>query len=256
MVNRGIKAFIYAALLFIPFSARAESFKWTDNYFTTRYEYVSYNEDRLPGRIYTAEIKQKIKTVDAVARYSYHERFGLTDNNFGADIYSGLGRGRWGNISFEASPGSEFLPRWTASAFIYQAIRSFELSLGYKRINSDDDHIDIVIPGFIVYLPHDFYMVEQTIIVPEQGASTVSLKLNYVPNMKWRAFAGAAVGKVGEQIRSEEEFQKLSTRSYSAGLEYRLSKDWGLGTQIYSTNREALYDEKGVSIFIAYWWGG
>lgn len=256
MVRKAIKIFIVAVLLFIPLLARAESPLWTDNYFMPKYEYISYTDDRPVGRVYTAEVKQKVKTVDVVAHYSYYERFGLTDHNFGADIYSGLGNNRYGNISLEVSPGSDFLPRWTASAFIYQGFKGFELSLGYRRINSEDDDIDIIIPGFIIYLPHDFYVIEQTFFDPEQGAATVALKLHYVPNMKWRAYAGAAIGKIGEKIRSEEEFEKLSTRSYSAGLEYKFDKNWGLGTHFYSTDRKGLYDEKSVTMFIAYWWGG
>lgn len=113
----------------------------------------------------------------------------------------------------------------------------------------------MIIPGFIIYLPYNFYLVEQTNIVPKHEAATVIIKMNYVPNMKWRGYAGWSFGKTGEQIRTEEEFQKLSTESLNAGIEYKLNKNWGLGTNLYLTNREGLYDEKGFSIFIAYWWG-
>lgn len=100
MVKKTIEAFVFACLLFISSAAGAESFSWTDNYFMTKYEYISYTDNRPAGRIYSAEIKQKIKAIDLVARYAYHERFGLTDDNFGVEIYSSLGNKRWGYITF------------------------------------------------------------------------------------------------------------------------------------------------------------
>lgn len=255
MHSKAIMISIVTGILFISAMARAETFLWTDNYFMTKYEYISYTEDRPAGRVYTAEIKNKLKSIDAVAYYSHHERFGLTDSSFGVDIYSTLGNKRWGNIAFETSPDPDFLPRWKASAFIYQGFKGFELSLGYKRIDSENVFIDIIVPGFIIYLPHNFYIVEQTNIVPKQGAVTVVLKLNYVANMKWRAYAGFSTGKVGEQISSEEELQKISTSSYNAGIEYKYNKNWSIGSHLYATYREDLYDDNGISMFISYWWG-
>jgi YaiO family outer membrane protein len=224
------------------------------NYVMLKGSYYSYTKGIADEQDYIFEISQKYRAKTIIARYSNIHRFGLTDNQAGIDVYSKLGKKRWGYVSLSGSPDADFLARWTAGGAIFQGYRRFEFSAGYVHMNFKDSSVDIFLPRVITYLPHSLILDERLYIVPKNGTSTLVSTLRYRPDCRFKTFYSFAIGKSAERIGTLQDIEKFNTSSHTLGAEYRVRASLSIGAEIYYSHRQKIYDTQGISIYTRYWW--
>lgn len=226
------------------------------NYLSISSELLDYTLGIDDEKSYTVQLRQRIAEMTFVASYSTVSRFGLEDNEIGLEIYSRLGEKtkRWGFISVTGSPDAEFLPKWTAGGAVYQGYKNFDFSIGYTHMQFKDASVDIIKPGVIVYLPHRFSLNETLIIDPDKNTATLNSKLYYEPTHKINGFYSYSFGKAAEEIGSLQDVEKIKQYSHRAGIEYRFTPQWSIGSEYQFSHREDSYNKEGFEFFSKYWW--
>jgi YaiO family outer membrane protein len=209
---------------------------------------------RQPEKEYSIEMSQKLKNLSFVLNLSDIKRYGLNDKQIHLDIYSSIGKRSWGYLSFYYSPDADFLPQTVYGGEIYQGYKNFEFSLGYTHMNFRYSKIDILYPGLMLHLPHNFVLREKFYYVPKTGSSSLVNSLGYNPKCKvwFNYFFG--IGNLAEKLGAYGDILKYRTFYHRIEGEFRFQSRLTLGLEGLFEHRQGLYDKKGVNLFLKYWW--
>jgi len=226
------------------------------NYMMIGTTWGDYDQGMKDERQHDVKWRQRIAEKTFVFSFSNIERFGITDSQAGLEIYSKLGEKtkRWGYLSFTASPGADFLPRWTAEAAAYQGYRNLDLSLGYAHMEFNSSSVDRLMPGIIVYLPYRLALNETLFINLRRGTTTLLSKIHYEPNHKFNCYYSYSSGSSAEEIGSLQDIEKISTYSHGAEFEYRFVEQFSIGAGLKFSRRENSYTQNDITFFAKYWW--
>lgn len=226
------------------------------NYLMIRGMAGNYDMGIEDERQYEVRLRQRIAEKTFVLSFATIERFGETDSQAGVEIYSKLGEKtkRWGYLFLTASPGSDFLARWTAGATVYQGYRNMDLSIGYAHMEFSDTSVDRLMPGIIFYLPHGFSLNETLYVNLRRGTTSLLSKVHYEPNHKFNAYYSYSFGRSAEEISSPEDIEEISTHSHGLGLEYRFTEQYSIGTDLRFSDRENSYSQQDIAVYAKYWW--
>ncbi len=224
------------------------------NYLQISTSYFDYTKGLDSERIYAIKLRERIAGKTFVAGYANIDRFGKNDNQIMLDVYSGLGKKRWGYISLTASPDAEFLADWTAGFVVYQAYKNLDFSLGYTFMKFDSTSVHLLKPGVIAYFSHGFTLHETLFINPEKGTATLISRLEYKPNYRLNAYYSFSIGKSSEEIGALQDTENVSTYSHTIGAEYRLRDYLSIGAAYKFSHRDKIYDKQGFKLYAKYWW--
>lgn len=229
-------------------------YKLKDNYIKTSYNFFNYTKNYKPGREYSVELSQNIKNITMVLHSSTLDRYGLHDNQFGADFYSAMGESRWYSLSFSASPKANFLPSYICGGSIYQDDKNLEFSVGYKRMDFKDYPIDIINPGLTIYLSDYFSLGSFIYFIPNNGSYSLVVRNSYSPYYKVNTFLDFNIGNASEKIIQTNDRLKYETFGVNLGLQYRINQTFALSLSSSYEYRKSLYNEYGLYCSIAYYW--
>lgn len=209
---------------------------------------------------------RRFRRFTGVAGASETSRFGETDTQLTMDLYF-VKRPQdkfYGSLSLSVSPGASFLPKYSFGGEIIRPLGSFELSAAYNRLNFSGD--SSVLPGFgtgadvlsaalLYYVPSTAISLgERVYFSPENGTVTSVTTVRWDPGVRLSAFASAGIGNSAESPSDKADLLRYSTFSLRGGAEYRFAPSYSVGAEASSESRSGLYDRKGASVFVKYWW--
>jgi YaiO family outer membrane protein len=217
-------------------------------------EFYDYTKGIENEEKYTVQISQRLFERTFVLSYSNIDRFGMTDNQLGLDIYSKLGRKRWGYLSFTLSQDHDFLAKWSIGGAIYQGYGNFDFSLGYSHMEFKDSSVDRFNPAVFYYMPRGITLSETVFINPKKDTLTFLTKIHYKPNYKFNGFYSFAIGQSAVEVGATEDIEKIDQYSHKVGIEYRPMVSFSIGGEYYFSHRSGSYDKKGFAVLIRLWW--
>jgi YaiO family outer membrane protein len=229
-------------------------FRLKRNYLQVSTSYFDYTKGLDSERRYTIKLRERIAGKTFVAGYSNIDRFGKNDNQVMIDVYSSLGKKRWGYISLTASPDAEFLADWTAGFAVYHGYKKLDFSFGYTFMKFGSSSVHLLKPGLLAYLSHGFTLNETLFINPKKGTATLISRLEYKPNYRFNAYYSFSIGKSSEEIGALQDTEKNTTYSHGTGVEYRFKHYLSVGAAYKFSHREKIYDKQGFTLYAKYWW--
>lgn len=218
--------------------------------------YFPYSYGGSEDREFRLEVSQRIKNITFFLSPSRIHRFGQYDNQINMETYSKIGERtkRWGYILLSFSPDHDFLPKSVFGGEIYQGYKNWEFSLGYFRMNFSNVSVNILIPGFTVYLIHGLSLNERFYIVPDKDSFSFLSTLYYEPNPKIRTFYSLSLGKLSGRIESIPDIERINTISGRFVIEWRPRPPYGFGIEIHYEERKNFYRKYGLILFTGFWW--
>ncbi len=236
-------------------SSRADLFcRVRTNYFKTFYAVYGLSSGRQSEKEYGVEISQRIKNTPVVLRLENFEEYGLKDKQFHFEVYPSLGKNRWVSLSFDYSPNPSFLPRTTFGGEIYQGYKNLEFSFGYTHMDFNDSKVNMFYPGITVYLPKNLVLTEKFYYVPKTASHSFVTSLSYELTCKLLLKYSFGIGNSAEQLTTYGDIKKYNTYFHDIAAEFRINNYISLGLEGLYEHRENLYNEKGVNLFLKYWW--
>lgn len=244
----------------IPRNIHGDGWRKKDrNWLKVTGEFNSYSKGMGNGKDFALELSRELQSVTIVPTLTNSSRFGKNNSQIGIDIYGRPVNGSiWGSVGVSVSPDADFLPAWSAGASLYSKFTEVEASVGFRHMDFPDSVVDLLVPGFTIYLPGGFSLDTRLYVARSQGAFSLSAApgIAYEPSERWKTSYSVTAGRSAETISDSgrEKIKLFTSIVQKAGCEYRYSSSIGLGAEITHTYRQALYNSTGVSIFTRLWW--
>ncbi len=225
------------------------------NYIKAGYSQYPYTNNIKDERHYLLEGAHAFGNQTAVLRVEPTSRFGLNDVPLSGELYSTLWKRAWGYLAGSVTPNARFMPDYSAGGEIYQGLKSvssflsfLEASFGYRHLQFKSTGVDLLMPGIIIYLPHDIWITEKVYFVPTTGAITLSSMLTWRPTDRVQMWFSGAFGTAGERIFAEQDFVRVSSTIFQAGIVLPLSDSFSAEVVGLYEDRGFLYTRQGGTI--------
>jgi YaiO family outer membrane protein len=231
------------------------------NYAKLGYTHYGYTNQLPDERDWLIEASKSLGAQTLVGRVEPLHRFGFHDTPVSGEIYSTLWNKAWGYLGGSAAVNPHFAPNVTVGGEVFQglgvmhpALSFLECSLGYRHMKFKSMNIDVVIPGLVIYLPHDVWITEKMFYVPDTGSATISSEITWRPTDRVQLFFSGAVGTAGERIVAVQDFVRVSTLIMRGGIIFPLSHHLSGEVAGYYEDRETLYVRRGGTFNLIFHW--
>ena len=216
---------------------------------------AGYDNGISTGRELALTISQRIAPATVVMNAATIHRYGTDDAEFGAEVTSPLRNSPfYGTLGFTYSPDARFLPRTTFRGEGTYVHNGLEYSLGYTRMNFDNDGVNIVVLGVLDYLKPALSLNERLYVVPDKGTFSLLSTLNYEPTHRLRCYYSLGLDTASETIRERNAVDRYFTVTNRLGIEYRPIAWLSGGSELFEEYRNGLYNRYGIQLFVRYWW--
>lgn len=229
------------------------------NFLSLQRETYSYGDKQNIERDTTLQVGIKNNGITWIGSGASIDRYGLIDRQIGIEAYSNLGNKqerRWGYLAYYQSQNPSFLPKWDASAGVYQGVfDESEISLVYRHMSFATKGVDIVKPGISFPLPWtSLRMGEEFYLVPDTHSYASVSTFSYDPSLCLHGYYTFTVGNSAETFRDETDIRRVKTRSHALGGTWRFDPSWAIGAEVTDGFRSGLYRRSGGRIFLKYFW--
>jgi YaiO family outer membrane protein len=154
---------------------------FTNNY-ELRYEYQNEGFSDKRGNyidhhfVFGVKISPNIGTFHL--KYNQTHRYGEQDSQFGIELYPHLWQKAYGYIDILFSPEAIHYPRTSYVFEVYQGLlHSAELSLGYRRMNFENEAVSVYL-GSVAYYIGNYYPYVRWYYTPEDEGNNFSWFVN------------------------------------------------------------------------------
>ncbi len=231
------------------------------DYVKVGYSHFTYTDSLPDERNGLVEASKSIGTRTLVGRVEPLNRFGSHDTPVSGEFYSSLWPKAWGYLGALATVNPSFAPHWSLGGEVFQGLgdlhagMSFlEPSFGYRHMVFKSTSINLLIPGVTIYLPYNFWLTEKVFYVPESGATTLFSRLTWRPTGRLQLFVSGAFGTSSNQIRTTQDFMRISSHIIEGGVTFPLSDRLSIETSGYYEDRSQSYIRRGVRINLFVHW--
>lgn len=225
------------------------------------YSHFRYSNSIPDERTWQFSAVQRLWGKTFVGQVESIERFGKRDTLFSGEVYSPLWHRAWGNFAFSFSPNPKFSSHWTLGGAVYQGIGTsnpllsrLELSLGYRHMSFSQSEVDLLSPGFTIYLPYNLWLTEQIYLVPKTGARSLSSRLDWEPKERWHAYVSGSFGQSVERPTAAPDVVKVTTFRVGGGLQFPLTEQILAEVSYHYEDRVKRYSREGGTIKLTYSW--
>lgn len=144
--------------------------------FELRYQYKTegFSDERKNYIDHQLAFSMKISPVLGTLHLKYDQthRFDKKDTQFGIELYPYLWERAYGYVDLSYSPGAIHYPRTSYLFEVYQGVlRSAEISLGFRRMNFEDDPVSIYLGSAGFYAGNYFPFLRWYYAPEEEGAN-------------------------------------------------------------------------------------
>lgn len=154
---------------------------FTNNY-ELRYEYQNEGFSDKRGNyidhhfVFGVKISPNIGTLHL--KYNQTQRYGEQDSQFGIELYPHLWQKAYGYVDILFSPDAVHYPHTSYVFEVYQGLlHSAELSLGYRRMNFENEAVSVYL-GSIGYYVGNYYPYVRWYYTPEDEGNNFSWFVN------------------------------------------------------------------------------
>jgi YaiO family outer membrane protein len=231
------------------------------DYLKAGYSHFSYTKGLPDERDFLIEAAKPLGNKTFIARIEPLNRFGFHDTPVSAELYSPLWERAWGYIGGQATVNPSFAPNYSVVADLYQGLGTvyprlspLELSFGYRRLLYKKDNIDLLLPGFNLYLPFNVWLTEKLYYVPDTGSITLSSQVTWRPADRIQAYASYGFGTSGERIVATQDFIRVNSRIVQGGVIFPIARKLSGEANLYYEDRTTLYIRRGGTFNLIYHW--
>lgn len=231
------------------------------DYLKVGYTHFTYTNQFPDERDWLIEASKSLGTQTLVGRVEPLNRFGFHDTPVSGELYSTLWDKAWGYLAGSAAVNPHFVPNMTIGAELYQglgvlhsSISFLESSFGYRHMEFPSESIDLLIPGLVVYFPHNVWVTEKVYYVASTGSTTLSSQITWRPTDRVQVYGSGAFGTTGEHIVATQDFIRVTTRIIRGGIIFPLSQYCSGEATGYYEDRETLYIRRGGTFSLIYHW--
>ncbi|HJT20965.1 MAG TPA: tetratricopeptide repeat protein [Nitrospira sp.] len=231
------------------------------DYLKAGYSHFSYTKGLPDERDFLIEAAKPLGDKTFIARIEPLNRFGFHDTPVSAELYSPLWQRAWGYIGAQATVNPSFAPNYSVVADLYQGLGAvyprfspLELSFGYRRLLYKKDNIDLLLPGFNLYLPFNVWVTEKVYYVPDTGSITLSSQITWRPTDRIQMYASYGFGTSGERIVATQDFIRVNSRIVQGGVIFPISTKLSGEANLYYEDRSTLYIRRGGTFNLIYHW--
>ncbi len=231
------------------------------DYLKAGYSHYSYTKGIPNERDFLLEGAKSFGDKTLIARIEPLNRFGFHDTPLSAELYSPLWQKAWGYIAGQATVNPSFAPNYSVTGEVVQgmglvhpSLARVELSMGYRRLLYKKDNIDLITPGFNLYLPYSVWITEKIYFVPNTGAITLSSQITWRPADRLQLFASYGFGTSGERIVATQDFARVTSHIIQGGVIFPIASKFSGEAVGYYEDRGILYIRRGGTFNLIYHW--
>jgi len=178
------------------------------------------------------------------------------DNQFGIEFYPHLWKGSYGFFDFNLSSKALLYPKTSYVAEVYQTFwSSAELSLGYRRMNFEQNPVSIYLGSLGYYFGH-FYTYLRLYYSDEQSGNSFSWSLNGRRYFTQDNYVFATVGQGSRpfDVTTIDDFFITQSRFFQAGVIWYFFRRIRLEFRIQVTNERDGPDRSAFQLSSGYRW--
>lgn len=229
------------------------------NFIMVKSEAYKYSSNHNSEQDFTVQAGLQDNGITWIGSAASLHRYGLSDHQYGLEVYSGLGAKearRWGYLSLYQSPNPFFLPKYDYSAGVYQGIfQNSEIGFEYRRMMFKDTSVDIYKPSVTIPLPfiNAASLSEEFYYVPKTHSYAIVSTFADNPTEYTHIYYALTLGN-GYEVTGVDPLLHTQTFAQTLGGSWRFSPSWSIEAAITDEWRSNLYRRTGGEIFLKYFW--
>jgi len=217
------------------------------------FERSTYSDDRYTDKTEYIQTKFPYQDKIVVLTAQNIDRYGKNDKNIAGEIYFKLDDKKSGFIDFSVSPTSNFMPEYSLGMHIYKGIDPVEFGFGYEFSKYSNQNINMIVPEYRYYLPHDWYFGQALYYVIDNQSFAVLNKIGKEVEYNYEYHIGYVYSDSNEAVEELNMFENTTSNKFELAGEKRISEDWLIGANLskeFYKNTKTLYKFNKPSFLI------